>query len=146
VCDDWLQDVLTRLLEDDGRRIRSFRGTDDNSAYAFLASVAKSRVQDCIRSLRADCRNAPVVSFDAAVIATMRKAESGGTLPELLDAERLLSDHGGRNSKRDLLIFHRHFIEGFTAAELAAEREFNLTLSGMEKAISRLRSRLHQIR
>ena len=43
-ADDWIQDVFTKLVQNDGRVIRSFRGTTELSVYAFLGTISVSVV------------------------------------------------------------------------------------------------------
>lgn len=145
-ADDWLQDVFTKLVQDQGRVIRSFRGTTDNSVYAFLASIAMSTVADQLRAQRAARRRGNVVAFDSVLDSDMNVSEVNtriSALLELIDIENALKeDSESQNPERDLLIFKLHFIEGLTAREIASIPTFNLTTSGLEKVLNRLRRRI----
>jgi RNA polymerase sigma factor (sigma-70 family) len=145
-ADDWLQDVFTKLVQNDGHVVRSFRGTNDISVYAFLASIALSTVVDHQRSGRAVRRRAQLVSLE-----DLREFNSSRNrwdaritaLLDLIDVEKALkTDEQSKNPNRDLLIFKLHFVEGLTAREIASIPGFNLTTSGLEKVLTRLRSRI----
>src|SRR5689334_16921851 len=62
---DLAQDVYLKLVQHDGRVLRSFRGTTEFSAMAFLASVALTVVQDHQRAANSGKRHAQVVSIDS---------------------------------------------------------------------------------
>ena len=61
---DLAQDVYLRLIQHDGRILRSFRGATEFSVMAFLSRVSFSVVSDQLRRQSADKRSAPVVSFE----------------------------------------------------------------------------------
>src|SRR3974390_1458671 len=42
--DDWMQEFFTKLVQNDGHTINSFRGATEDSVYAFLCSIAVSIV------------------------------------------------------------------------------------------------------
>jgi RNA polymerase sigma factor (sigma-70 family) len=144
--EDWLQDVFTKLVQHDGRVVRSFRGTTDFSVNAFLASIAVSTVADQYRAQRAARRRANLVPFETLQDFNAPRMESDlriSTLLELLDIEKTLrADAESKNPERDLLIFKLHFLEGLTAREIASIPTFNLTTSGLEKVLNRIRTRL----
>jgi len=145
-ADDWVQEVFIKLIQSDGRVIRSFRGLNDNSVYAFLASIAMSTVADQLRSQRATRRRGNVVPFDEVPDLPTRAYESDSrvtALLELIDIENALrEDQESKNPERDLLIFKLHFVEGLTAREIASISTFKLTTSGLEKVLNRLRRRV----
>jgi RNA polymerase sigma factor (sigma-70 family) len=145
-ADDWVQEVFTKLVQNDGRVVRSFRGTTDMSVNAFLASIAVSTVSDQLRAHRAIRRRCQLVPFENLNDVQMPRTNtdlSVSTLLDLLDLEKALKgDDQCKNPERDFLIFKLHFVEGLTAKEIAQISSFNLTISGLEKVLNRLRSRL----
>jgi len=148
--DDWVQEFFTKLVQNDGHIIKSFRGSTDISAYAFLASIAVSIVADHVRSQRALRRRANVVSLDDVQDFQLPRAETDsrvGALLDLIDVEKALQEADeSKNPERDVLIFKLHFVEGLTAREIAAIPSFDLTVSGLEKVLGRLRSRVSRHR
>jgi RNA polymerase sigma factor (sigma-70 family) len=147
-ADDWIQDAFTKLVQNEGRVIRSFRGTTDLSVYAFLGSIAVSIVADQLRSQRTLRRSAQVVPLDELQGLSAAHADTDAQLSAMLqviDVERaLLADEESQNPERDLLIFKLHFVEGLSAREIASMPALKLTTSGLEKVLTRVRSRLLQ--
>jgi RNA polymerase sigma factor (sigma-70 family) len=146
VADDWVQEVFAKLVKNNGRIIRSFRGTTDVSVNAFLASIAVSTVADQRRSQRAGRRRSQLVPFEdiqEAEIPSSRPDTTVSTLLDLIDVEKALKEDGeSKNPERDLLIFQLHFVEGLTPREMSSIPGFKLTVSGLEKVLTRLKSRL----
>jgi RNA polymerase sigma factor (sigma-70 family) len=149
-ADDWVQEVFTKLVQNDGRIIRSFRGSTELSVYAFLGSIALSIVADHLRSQRALRRRAQVVSLDRLRDLGVPRVDTEtkvSALLDLIDVEKALrEDEESKNPERDLLIFKLHFVEGLSPREIAAMPALKLTTSGLEKVLSRVRSRLGRAR
>jgi len=147
-ADDFVQEVFTKLIQYEGRVIRSFRGTTELSVYAFLGSIAVSVVADQLRAQRAIRRTAHVVPLDELQDLSAPHADTDARLSallELIDLERALrADEESKNPERDFLIFKLHFVEGLSAKEIASMPALNLTTSGLEKVLNRVRSRLVQ--
>jgi RNA polymerase sigma factor (sigma-70 family) len=147
---DLAQEVYLRLVQNDGRVLRGFRGTTEFSARAFLASVASSVVKDHGRSLNSEKRKVRVVSID-----TVRDIEMSGAAKHesptsdslasriiYLDFEKVIENEPDRkNARRNALIFKLHAIDGFQASEIAQFPGFDLSKSGVETIIARFRER-----
>src|SRR6476646_314037 len=73
IVPDLTQEVYLKLVQHDGRVLRSFKGSTDFSVRSFLAKVAASVVLDYQRSATSDKRSAPVIPIDYA-----RTAETSG--------------------------------------------------------------------
>lgn len=154
VVTDLAQDVYLRLIQHDGRILRSFRGTTDFSVMAFLARISVSVVSDHYRRENAVKRKAQLVSIDeereTLEDASQRDysdfdVNSLASILSWLDVERVLEgDPDQRNAGRNLLIFKLHYIDGFTAAEIANFPAFALTASGIETILARIRKRLRK--
>ena len=144
--DDWVQEVFAKLVKNNGRAIRSFRGLTDVSVNAFLASIAVSTVADHGRSQRAGRRRTQLVSFADVPEASLPHGRPDSTvsaLIDLIDVEKALKgDEESKNPERDLLIFRLHFVEGLTAREISSIPSFKLTISGLEKVLNRMKNRL----
>lgn len=145
-ADDWVQEVFAKLVKNNGRVIRSFRGLTDVSVNAFLASIAVSTVADQRRSQRANRRRTQLVSFEDVQEASLPHGRADSTvsaLIDLIDVERALKeDEESKNPERDLLIFQLHFVEGLTPREISSIPGFKLTTSGLEKVLNRMKNRL----
>ncbi len=148
---DLAQEVYVRLVQNDGRILQSFRGKSEFAVKAFLARIAASVVVDHFRYQMAEKRQAQVISIDHAkeMIENSRvdgadlDSKSVGALLSWIDVERVLqSDDDRKNAARNLLIFKLHYIDGFTAPELAAFPVFSLSVSGIEAVLNRMRRKL----
>ena len=62
-----------------------------------------------------------------------------------IDVERLVdADMDRKHATRNVLIFKLHYIDGFTPEEIAQFPGFELTASGIEVALTRLKARLRK--
>src|SRR5438093_6159548 len=73
IVPDLAQEVYLRLVQHNGRILRSFRGTTEFSVMAFLARIAASVVQDHQRHGATEKRRGQVVPIESA-----QAAELGG--------------------------------------------------------------------
>lgn len=140
---DLAQDVYVRLVRNEGRALRSFRGDTDFAAFAFLASIATRVVCDHFRHDAAMKRTAHIIPFEDA-----RDARVGRTPEDVLpmvDLERTLArDRSRKHSARDALIFKLHYVEGCTAREIAAFPGFGLTVRGVEAVLTQWRRKVKE--
>jgi len=151
LVNDLAQDVYIRLVHDNGRMLRSFKGTTDFSVMAFLARICVSAVTDYYRYQFADKRQtAQIISIDEAREAAAAIPDPSAELDfsavlSWIDVERLVNSETDRkNAARNVLIFKLHYIDGFTAPEIAQFPGFELTTSGVEMVLQRLRTRLQK--
>jgi len=152
---DLAQEVYVRLVQRDGHALRTFRGTTEFSVMAFLARVSLSVVQDHQRQMMSEKRRANIVPIEnakAGETAKLRSPDSAefdpNTLSSILswiDVERVVEgDPDRKNARRNALIFKLHYIDGFEAGEIARFPGFELTKSGVETILARLRKRIQQ--
>jgi DNA-directed RNA polymerase specialized sigma24 family protein len=155
VVPDLAQEVYLRLVQHDGRILRAFRGTTEFSVMAFLARISASVVRDHQRHGATDKRRAQVVPMESA-----KDAERGGLIsmdtPEFdskqlgsilswIDVERVVEgDPDRKNARRNALIFKLHYIDGFESGEIAQFPGFELTKSGVDTILARLRKRIQE--
>ena len=155
VVPDLAQEVYVRLVQHDGRILRTFRGTTEFSVMAFLARISASVVQDYHRHGSSDKRRVQVVPIETA-----KAAERGGMLspdtPEFdsnklgsilswIDVERIVEgDPDRKNARRNALIFKLHYIDGFESGEIARFPGFELTKAGIDTILTRLRKRIQE--
>ena len=64
IVPDLAQEVYMKLVQHDGRILRSFRGETEFSVMAFLAKISASVVQDYHRHSNREKRRGQVVSID----------------------------------------------------------------------------------
>src|SRR2546428_12432149 len=131
VVPDLAQDVYLKLVQHEGRVLRSFKGTTEFSVRAFLAKISASVVQDYQRRSASEKRRGQVVPIDAAksaAFAEKRLPESSEFDPEALrailswiDIERIVEgDPDRKNAGRNALIFKLHYVDGFSSTEIAS--------------------------
>jgi DNA-directed RNA polymerase specialized sigma24 family protein len=155
IVPDLAQEVYVRLVQRDGQNLRSFRGTTEFSVMAFLARISSSVVQDYQRQLMSGKRRANVVPIETAKAGEMagaRSTDSTGLDSNILssilswiDIERVVEgDPDRKNARRNALIFKLHYIDGFGAGEIARFPGFQLTKSGVETILARIRKRIQQ--
>jgi RNA polymerase sigma factor (sigma-70 family) len=154
IVPDLAQEVYVRLVQRDGQTLRSFRGATEFSVMAFLARISSSVVQDYQRQLMSEKRRANVVSIETAKAGEM--ADRSTDSPEFdanalssiiswIDIERIVEgDPDRKNARRNALIFKLHYIDGFEAGEIAQFPGFELTKSGVETILARLRKRIQK--
>jgi RNA polymerase sigma factor (sigma-70 family) len=151
LANDLAQDVYMRLVQNDGRMLRSFKGNTDFSVMAFLARVSVTVVTDYHRYQTAGKRQgAQVISIDearqnsAALPGEAAELDFGAIL-SWIDVERLVdSDMDRKHAARNVLIFKLHYIDGFTPGEISRFPGFDLTESGIEVVLQRLKTRLQK--
>jgi RNA polymerase sigma-70 factor (ECF subfamily) len=155
IVPDLAQEVYLRLVQHDGRMLRSFRGATEFSVMAFLAKIAATVVQDHRRRSATDKRRGQVVSLDGANTAEFGEWKSPDS-PEFdpkalssilswIDIERVIeADPDRKNAGRNALIFKLHYVDGFSSAEIANFPGFGLSKSGVETVLGRLRKRIQE--
>ena len=152
---DLAQEVYLRLVQHDGRILRDFRGETEFSVMAFLGRISANIVTDYHRHITSERRGGQVVPIDLAKAAEPGKkglAESRefdtGSLSAILswiDIERIVeADPDRKNARRNALIFKLHYIDGFSSAEIASFPGFELTKSGVDTILARLRKRIQE--
>ena len=136
--DDLRQEVWARLLARDAAALRRFRGEHAGSLRVFLGIVARTAALDHFRAQRGlPARDEPhAPSPEDALVEEQRRA----LLTRALEAAVADAEHPGRD--RDIL--RLHFLDGHTAAEIAA-MGIGLSARGVEAVLRRARARLQQI-
>ena len=150
VC-DITQDVYLRMLDNNGRMLRSFKGDTDFSVRAFLSRVAVNVVSDHYRRSQAEKRRpAEIISIEDA---RQQGRELVGEAVELdiasilqwIDVERLMdSESDRRNAARNVLIFKLHHVDGFSVQEIARFPGFGLKETAIRDALNQMRADLQK--
>jgi RNA polymerase sigma factor (sigma-70 family) len=144
---DLVQEVYVRLIANNGRWLRSFKGHTDFAVKAFLSRVTVSVVSDFYRSERAEKRrSAEIISIDDA----RRQQDAGDAVDvnipavlSVIDVERLMDvELDRRNAARNVLIFKLHVVDGLTIKEIAQFPSFDLKEKAIGVIIQNLKTSL----
>jgi RNA polymerase sigma factor (sigma-70 family) len=155
---DLTQEVYVRLLANDRRALRAFRGNTDCAVLAYLTRIVHGVVTDQVRRERSQKRSVSLVPLDAGggeepSSPALGELLSAGdeTLPDRMLAERSIDERlnklaesalSGTNVARDTMIFRLYALEGLSAREIAKLPALNMTLPSVEAVIHRTRDRL----
>jgi RNA polymerase sigma factor (sigma-70 family) len=155
IVPDLAQEVYLRLVQNEGRALRSFKGTTEFSVRAFLARISASVVLDYQRHTLRDKRGAQIIPIDGVAAAELNRKKSTEA-PEFdssqlsailawIDMERVVEgDPDRKNARRNALIFQLHYIDGFKSGEIARFPGFGLTEAGVQTILARLRKRIQE--
>lgn len=153
---DLVQDVYLRLLANDRRALRDFRGDSELAVFAYLARVVRAAVSDQTRRDTSQKRSVHLVPLDAvsgddgSSSLLERLPADVSSSPEVLMRERAMAGRvremlvsvGVQNADRDALVFELHAFEGLSAKEIAGIASLELSLSAVEGVLRRTRERL----
>ncbi len=143
--EDLVQDTFCRLLERDRRRLKSFRGTAEAQAEAWMKRLAERAATDRIRATHSCRCGGPRRARKAA-----EPAAAGGTAPSperrALQRERLRQflvrcrdlGPGERNAR----ILRWVLVEGWTSREVSDACRGALAPSAVDSIVHRFRRRL----
>lgn len=152
---DLIQDVYVRLLANDRRALRAWRGDSEQSLLNYLATIVHAVACDGLKRRRSLKRAARLISLDDGGPDSARLAEllraSEDDAPDRVLLERLApvrlgavlekAEHGPQGP-RNRMIFRLHAVDGLTAAEIASLPGLGLSVANVESAIRRTRERL----
>lgn len=158
---EMVQEVFIKLLANDRRILKEFRGTTDTSVLAYLATIIRSTVTDLIRKEVAQKRSAPMISLDAPLSNTEEELSLADILPaeETSSPSIILNEKiaqkrlrellktvlSGANATRDTIIFHLHVINGLSAREIAELPSFSMSTNNVQAIIFRTKERLREM-
>jgi DNA-directed RNA polymerase specialized sigma24 family protein len=147
---DLLQSTIVRLIEHDCALMKKFRGTSEDEWLAYLAVITRSVVRNSFmrdRRLRHhDFAGARALGYlGSRWPALTENAGMGEPVDRGLLAkeviylcERAIRAKAGKNTDRDLLIFHLHFSQDLSINEIAKCWGVRLSRKGVQKVINRL--------
>ena len=154
IVPDLAQEVYLKLLQNDGRILRSFKGTTEFSVRAFLTRISASVVLDYQRRTMSNKRSAQIIPIDSARVELDRKktVDTQDTAPSQFDSilswidiERVVQgEPDQKNAQRNALIFQLHYINGLESGEIARFPGFGLTDSGVQAILARLRKKIQE--
>lgn len=144
---EYKQDVYLKLLKNNAKVLRNFIGAHENSIFKYLEMICKSAVSSSIRLRKNRCRT---VSIDE-LMETRGMASpitSEGATCELLKGDilflikKIYDEKKQKNLRRNTSIFRLYFFMGFTTKQISRFRFVELSSSGVETVISRIRTAL----
>lgn len=145
--EDLVQECYCRLLENDGRRLTSFRGSGYAELRSWLGRVADRVTRDRLRAEVAEKRDRRrTVSGSGAQESVLLSDPAASPERKLLTRERLeLLVRRWRRLARDegeARILKLVFLGGLTSAEAARASGRTLSPSAVDSAVHRFRRRL----
>jgi RNA polymerase sigma factor (sigma-70 family) len=148
---DFFQNVIVRLVENDCAAMKKFSGASENALLAYLAVICRSVVLDGMRYSAASKRRRPATAENGESIKYGDPASltnDSGFDRQILIRELMsfvfhtTKMRSSEVSHRDLLIFQLHFFDGLSHSQIARCHGINLTKAGVEKALKRLVERV----
>jgi len=151
---DLFQNVIVRLVDNGCAALKRFTGSTEEEALAYFAVIARSTVRDSLRRQRALKRPRwqESVTPEAQRWAELRCAQQmSARFPmerEILAREleqlsmQVIRSHSGEFCERDHLIFRLYFYDGLSAAQISKCKGIDLTRTGVERALDRLKERV----
>lgn len=154
IIKDLRQDVYIKLLNDKGKALRNFKGKDENSFLAYLYTISKNLVINYVKSshkrevhLRDVKSHQNHLGFDNYQPEPLTSNTSDELeehfLQELL-VEKLKENYSSRKFERDLVIFKLFYFKGLSPQDIQRNFDFNLSASGIETLVSRMKKTLKQ--
>lgn len=161
VFQDLVQDIYFRLLENDGRALREFKGASENSIFVYLGVIARNVVRNHLIALGAQKRpeiarslDEPLSEHDEGSEKTLKDRyraldldlESELDLIELKEEidEILRTRLVGKNGARDGLVFRLAMYEGFTPKEIASQFGLGISAKTVGNVLSSIKQLLRE--
>jgi RNA polymerase sigma factor (sigma-70 family) len=155
---DLTQEVYLRLLSNDRKVLREFKGDTEYAVLAYLACIVHSVISDQIRRERRLKRSVSLTRLDMVENENKAQLNLAEILPpeETFSPDRMLSERlaparlralltstlTGANASRDAIIFQLHIVNGLSAREIAELPALGMTVVNVEAVIRRTRERL----
>jgi RNA polymerase sigma-70 factor (ECF subfamily) len=141
--DDLIQETYLKLCENDSHLLSSFRPRHDESIYGYLRVVAANVVHDHFKSALAAKRGARLAHLESDEVDLCDVGEDGfERVARRIQLERvddvLRQVTAGKDQDKKRTIFWLRYRQGFTASEIAAVPNFELTTEGVESMLLRL--------
>src|SRR5437667_9879337 len=117
--------------------------------------MSSAELTDYERHLATEKRGTPVVPNESIKAGEQTGSRSAGAAEfdsnaigsslSWIEVERIVEgDPDRKNARRNALIFKLHYIDGFQAGEIARFPGFELTKSGVESILARMRKRIQE--
>ncbi len=151
---DLFQNVIVRLVDNGCAALKRFSGSTEEDLNAYFAVIARSAVRDFLRRQRALKRPRLQESGISDTrnwleLATSERTGAGFTIEQEILARELeqlglqvIKNHSGESAERDRLIFQLYFCDGLTTTQISRCAGIDLSRTGVEKVIERLKTRV----
>ena len=156
---DLVQEVYLKLLQNECKALKKFRGESENSIYSYLKIIARNEVRNYINKMQAKKRPPIDRLLDDSTRVTGEKGEiynSSKYKTILFDPEqefklKILKEEidyclkkilTGRDKKRNRFIYQLHIYNGFSPKEIASYFNFGISTSRIANIISDSRQKL----
>jgi RNA polymerase sigma-70 factor (ECF subfamily) len=150
---DLRQEVYEKLLKDDGKALKDFRGEHAESFRAYLRSIAINLTRNFSKKEKMQQMRMNDVIIESSAPKLFQINSLTNETEEHLD-EEFVKDHmvttlrahyPSRNLDRDILIFKLYYFEGLSAKQIHKIMNDELTASGVESTVSRMKQLLEKI-
>ncbi len=155
---DLVQDVYLKLLENDCRALRKFRGISENSIYSYLGVIARSVVKNHFIKAKALKRPQIDKSLDDVNLLSVANEETlhnNGNTPSFFSTEPeftidmlkeeidyyLVKTLKGKKKMRDKFIYQLH-LYGLSSGEIALLFNFHISTKRIANIISDSKKKL----
>jgi len=135
LIDDLVQDTFLRLCADNARILRQFEARHQMAVFGFIKVIATSVALDHFRARTAQKRSGEIQGLEEL---NCEPRSHGAKIEEMTLIKEINDNLVSTESWRDRTIFWLYYRHGFSAKEIAAVREFNLTQKGVESCIFRI--------
>jgi len=156
---DLVQDVYLKLLQNDCKALKIFRGESENAIYSYLAIISKNVVKNYVIRMQAKKRPRIDKSQDDAITAI---GENGAAYyhakhkPAIFNTDqefklKILKEEidyclqktlTGRDKERNKTICQLYLYDGYTPKEIASHFDFGLSTRRIANIISDSRQKL----
>lgn len=155
--EDLVQAVYFRLIEDNCRVLKAFRGKLDNSLPAYLSIISTNVVKDHFRGIKAGKRPKITFSLDELLetsgdggllqgLSSDIDGKRSGTAEPLITLEQidaLLKRALTRKDRdRNILIFKLRYCDGLTLEEIKEALALDMSPKGIGSILSRTTTRI----
>jgi RNA polymerase sigma factor (sigma-70 family) len=153
---DLFQNIIIRLVQNDCAALKRFTGASESEFHVYLAVIARSTVRDSVRYqsakrrfhrfasptvLRGDSSKETEFVREPSVEDPVERTILARELEQL--SIKAIQDNSGE-PERDLLIFKLYFHQDLSAAQIASCQGINLSKTGIEKIIGRLKEKIRK--
>lgn len=161
VVDDLVQDVYTKLVENQAKALKVFKGANDNSIFKYLGMIAKNTVLNYAIKAGAQKRQAFKQSLDRFHIystlgdaLTLHQAAhpAKNDVEEVVLLESLLEEidtildrfYKGKHRLRNKLLFRLYFVQGLPVESIAETFFVELSKKRINNIISEMKNEIQK--
>lgn len=141
VLADLIQEVYVHFCADNYRLLRAYEG-DENSFFSYLKVVARNVVHDYFWGVYRTSESGDLVLHEADEASLVAPESAASSQEREVLLEQIHTILKTTASEEDRAIFRLYYRHGFTASEIAAIPEINLSIKGVESLLHQLITRV----